>query len=215
VEHACHHCGEAVEDGQPFCRHCGAPQIRVLIETPTEVAFPPVDTPPTQMTLGPPSVTGALLWSRALPAALWGGILAAMSMMLPFGTFGLGLLTAGALAVLLYGRRVSGPLARGSGAKLGAITGGFGFGIYALLMALEMAIFRNSGELKTALIDAVDKAAARSADPQAQAAAAQLKSPEGLALIMGAGLLFLCVVFIVAASLGGAFGSSLLKNRRH
>ena len=140
--------------------------------------------------------------------------MAAMSMMLPFGTFGLGLLTAGTLAVLLYGRRVPGPLAKGSGGKLGAATGALGFGIYALLMALEMAIFRNSGELKAALIDAVDKAAARSADPQAQAAAAQLKSPEGLALIMGAGLLFLCLVFIVAASVGGAFGSSLLKNRR-
>ncbi|HST09963.1 MAG TPA: zinc ribbon domain-containing protein [Terriglobales bacterium] len=30
MEHSCHKCGSTVEDGVPFCKQCGAPQIRVV-----------------------------------------------------------------------------------------------------------------------------------------------------------------------------------------
>src|ERR1051326_7417864 len=29
MDHACHQCGQEIEEGTPFCRHCGAPQIRI------------------------------------------------------------------------------------------------------------------------------------------------------------------------------------------
>jgi hypothetical protein len=159
--------------------------------------------------------TSGLQWPAAFSAATWGAVLAACSMMVPLGTLGLGLLTGGALAVVLYQRRFPGArFTTGMGAKLGALVGALGFGLFSVLTAVELVIFRNSGEMRKALMDAVDKAAQRSADPQAQAAAAQLKSPEGLAFIMIGGMVVMFVIFLMITSLGGAVGARLTGNRK-
>jgi hypothetical protein len=105
-------------------------------------------------------------------------------------------------------------MTRGMGAKLGALAGALGFAVYIVLIAAQVATFRMGGQIRQALLDAVDKAAARSADPQAAAAAAQLKSPEGLAFMMGAFLVIMLLLFLVGASVGGAMGVSLLRKRR-
>jgi len=49
VEHSCHRCGARVEDGNPFCAQCGAPQIRVSVD---QFGTPPSDTP--EMDAGSP-----------------------------------------------------------------------------------------------------------------------------------------------------------------
>jgi hypothetical protein len=201
-----------VEDGLARCRQCTAPQIRVVTEASNKLA-PPSETAAYSF-VAAPALPGAIHWSRAFPAVVWGALLAAVSMIAPLGMLGLGLLMGGALAVASYRRRVPGAMTRGMGAKLGALAGALGFAVYIVLIAAQVATFRMGGQIRQALLDAVDKAAARSADPQAAAAAAQLKSPEGLAFMMGAFLVIMLLLFLIGASLGGALGVSLLRKRR-
>src|SRR5271163_5184776 len=37
MEHPCYKCGQSVEEGVPFCLHCSAPQIRVVMAEPVTV----------------------------------------------------------------------------------------------------------------------------------------------------------------------------------
>ena len=34
MEQPCYKCGQTVEEGIPFCPHCSAPQIRVVVAEP-------------------------------------------------------------------------------------------------------------------------------------------------------------------------------------
>ena len=99
------------------------------------------------------------------------------------------------------------------GARLGAVSGALGFGMFAILTSIEMVVFRSGGELRTALLDAVRQSAARSSDPQAQQMLEYLKTPQGLALVMVLGLLFMFVVFLIFSGLGGAIGAALLRRK--
>jgi hypothetical protein len=68
--------------------------------------------------------------------------------------------------------------------------------------------------VRAALIDVLDRSAQASADPQAQAALARLKTPEGLAFIMAASLFFMLVGFVVFGSVAGAAAASLRNHKR-
>jgi hypothetical protein len=208
VEHACYQCGASVEDGTAFCRQCNAPQIRVGGETPSE---------PMAASLPPPiSPIGStrLQWSQALPAAAQAGLISAVLMFIPFAGFGLGMAAAGVLAVLFYRRRiVIGEITTGLGARLGALSGTLGFGIFAIFTAIELLVFHSGGELRAAMLEAIEQSAARSADPNAQQLLEYLKSPAGLALMMGVGLAVMLVVFLIFSSLGGALGAVLLRRK--
>jgi hypothetical protein len=124
-----------VEDGVPFCPHCGAPQIKVsgpaAVEERAATTFPP-DTPgevqpPAEPVPLQPRRPGAIDWSRGLRAAALAGFLLAICVLfVPVLVAGIGLalrlgqnvigllvmlaswvcMTAcGALAVLFYRRR--------------------------------------------------------------------------------------------------------------
>lgn len=206
MEHPCHQCNAAVEDGTAFCRQCGAPQIRVGGQ---ELAFPPTAT-----AQSPYLPSGGIHWSRALPSATLAGLIAAVLMFIPLGAFGLGMIAAGVLAVLFYRRRDPGEnLSPGAGARLGAVSGVIGFAIFSVFTAVEVLIFHSGGELRAALIEAVEQSAARASDPQAQQILDYLKSPPGLALVMGAGLVVMFFIFIIFSSLGGALGALLLRRK--
>jgi len=157
-----------------------------------------------------------LIWQHALPAAAQAGLIAAILMVIPRGAlFGLGMLLAGFLAVLFYRRRLFGAhLSTGLGARLGALSGMIGFGIFALFTALETVIFHAGGELRTALMQAIDQAAAKNTEPQAQQMLHYLKSPQGLALVMIMGLMMMFVLFLVLSTLGGVVGSALLRHKQ-
>jgi len=135
-------------------------------------------------------------------------------MIVPFGAFGLGMLAAGALSVALYRRRnPAANLTPAMGARLGALSGALGFGIFAILTSVEMVVFRSGGQLRTALLEAVQQSAARSSDPQARQLLEYLKTPQGLALVMVLGLIVMFVAFLVFSSLGGALGAALLRRK--
>jgi hypothetical protein len=205
-----------VEDGTAFCRQCGAPQIRVAGVEPEAIPSSPVSTKDLlPHSLPSTTISGsAIQWSRALPGALIGGFVAAFAMQLPFGLSGLGLLAGGVTAVVLYQRRTFGmPLTGGMGAKLGAFAGAIGFLIFAIFTAVQVAVLNKGAEFRAVLLQALDQAASRSSDPQAQAALAQLRTPEGLAFMMAAGFFMILIVFLILCSVGGALGAVFTRNR--
>jgi hypothetical protein len=157
---------------------------------------------------------GTIEWSQALPAAAIAGLVAAILMVIPLGAFGLGMLAAGALSVLLYRRRNPGAsLTAGVGARLGALSGMLGFGIFAFFTAIETLLFHTGGELRAALLEAIKQSAARSSDPQAQQVIEYLQSPPGLALVMAAGLIVMLIAFLIFSCLGGVIGAALMRQK--
>ena len=99
------------------------------------------------------------------------------------------------------------------GARLGAVSGVLGFGIFAVFTAIEVLVFHSGGQLRAALLEAVQQSASRTSDPQAQQILDYLKSPPGLALVMSLGLAVMFVVFLIFSSLGGALGAVLLRRK--
>jgi hypothetical protein len=209
MEHVCEKCGAPVEDGVAFCQQCGTPQIRVAgLESPLELS-------PDEIVDPHPRDDLSLQWSHAVPSAASAGFVAAISMLFPFGAFGLGMLAAGLISVRIYRRRSAAVVfTSGMGARLGAMTGVIGFFFFAIFTAVEVLVFHSGGELHTALLEAVQQSISRTSDPQAQQALEYLKSPPGLALVMTIGLALIFVIFLILTSLGGAFAAAWSR-RKH
>ncbi|HET7185382.1 MAG TPA: zinc ribbon domain-containing protein [Terriglobales bacterium] len=218
MEHLCHQCGAAVEDGTAFCKHCGAPQIRIAGEEPSTEPLPPgtpddVQPPAEPVPLGAVAPTGpqSLDWSQAVPSAAAAGLFLAVSAVIPTLGFLFWLVAGGTLGVLIYRRRASHPaLTAGLGARIGAVTGLFGFVIFAVIVGLELLATRGSGHFRELLQQVVQQAAARNGDPRAQQAIQTLMTPAGLALLFTVVLVFLLVAFLALSSIGGALGAWLL-----
>lgn len=222
MEHPCHQCGGPVEDGTAFCKQCGAPQIRVAVEEPATAPLPPgtpgeVQPPAEPVTLGgaPGAPPPGIDWSQAVPAAALAGTLLALAWVVPFLGFLLWVLAGGTLGVLMYRRRVSGAtLTPRLGARIGALTGVFGFGVFSVVLALELLATRGSGRLRQMLQQVVQEAAARNPDPRAQAAIQQMMTPAGMALLITVVLVFFLVVFLALSAGGGAVGAWLLGRKQ-
>jgi hypothetical protein len=212
-----------VEEGVPFCKQCGAPQIRVL-------GFEP-EPAPTASTVDPcsdvlpaphlPSVsrqfpmarTGTVQWSRALPGAALGGVFSLLAMVIPYAVFGPAFLLGGALAVMFY-RKSSGGIAPapGAGACIGAASGGFGF-LYLAVLAVATAVYR-SPEVRDAMLESVSQMAARGYDPHKVAQVQELiKSPDGMMLFLAFGLFVMFLIMVVGSSIGGAFYAAWSRKR--
>ena len=201
-----------MESGVPFCQHCRAPQIRV-----SSVEDAPVSTIPVDLSASfqlPPQ-SSPIQWSYALTAAAMAGVISAILMNVFFGFFGIGIAAAGAFAVRLYRQR-SGQvsLLPGAGARIGAVSGVFGFGFFCVIAAVGTALFGGGSQVKLALLSGLEQAAARSQDPQAQAALEKLRAPEGLILVLAFSLAFVFTLFVALSSLGGALAASMSRGRR-
>jgi hypothetical protein len=220
MEHPCHSCHQAVEDGVPFCQHCGAPQIRVatvepLLASESAAEGQSPDAFPTIQHVSP--VASPIEWQNALPAcalaAAIAAVLMALGLMVPF----LAVVGAGFLAVGFYRRRNPDVLIKaGAGARLGAVSGLLCFGMSAVLEALALAIFHKGAVLRDKMLEAIQQAASRTTDPQAVAMLDYLKAPAGMAVMTVFVLIFAFIAFVVLSSLGGALGGILLgrANRR-
>jgi hypothetical protein len=154
-------------------------------------------------------------WRQALPAAVLAGFISAVLMITPLGaSFGLGMLASGFLCVLFYRRRVPhanpGP---GMGARLGAVSGALAFVLFGVLTLLESAILRAGSEFRSVLLQALDQAASRNTDPQAQQLFQYLKTPQGLIVVMIIGLTSMFFAFLLFSSLGGAIGAAMLRRK--
>ena len=221
MEHACHQCNSPVEDGIAFCKHCGAPQIRVTDQEPATAPLPP-GTPAEAQSPAEPVIQGSkpmagpagIDWSQAVPAAAMAGLLLAVAWVIPFVGFQLWLVAGGAVGVAMYRRRApQASLTPGLGARIGAVTGLFGFGVFAIMLALEMLATRGNGRFRQLLQQVVEQAASRNADPRTQQALQQLMTPAGLALLITIMLVFFLAAFMALSSLGGAVGVWLAGKR--
>jgi hypothetical protein len=129
--------------------------------------------------------------------------------------FGVGMLVAGFLSVAFYQRRVKhARITNGMGARLGAAAGAIGSVLFATVTAVATLVFHAGDKLREAALRALDQAAARNPDPQAQEMVQHLKTPEGLVLVVALGMLFTFVFFVLLSSVGGIMGAVFLRKRR-
>jgi hypothetical protein len=220
MEHPCDKCGHIVEDGRPFCGQCGAPQIRVVLpEAVTPVAgsissATPVYSPDSPGALNRSPLSPTIVWPSAIRtcavAALIAALFMAFGLMVPL----LAVLGAGFLAVMIYHRKNPAWLVNArSGAQVGAVCGILFYAFAAVFESVAMAVFHTSGEVRKKMLEALQQAASRSNDPQVQAAFEKLRTPEGIALMLVFGMIFLFLLSIAAGSLSGALTGAFLGRR--
>jgi hypothetical protein len=214
MEQPCYKCGQTLEEGTPFCPHCSAPQIRVLIaEAPQSAGSAAAQNPIQPATVHDPRMPVPLRLGNAIRACSLAAFLAALSMFLGL-TVPAAALGSGFLAVALYRWRAVGPVRAGLGAQLGAISGTLCFGILAALVSMAATVPDYRSKLHDQVLDYMQKAAAsRPADPQVQTLIEQIKTPEGFTMILIIGSVLLFLFFIVLGTVGGLLGGAVLGRR--
>ena len=178
-----------------------------------EIASPNIETLADEAT---PAST-RLVWPKVFYAAFLGGVFSAVAMKFLFGLLGLGFIAGGVIAVYVYRRRVPGAvLSLGSGVKLGAVCGLFGFLVFCGLAMVEIRVTHKGGEIRQAIFASMDKTV-QNADPQmqqqVQEMAERFKTPEGFVALMLFTAAIVCVLFVFFSILGGAIGSSMTRRK--
>jgi hypothetical protein len=207
-----------VEEGRPFCPHCAAPQIRVIIPEAVAVAVSGAATPQAAAALpasqSVPVLALPMQWSQAAKPCAIAALIAAVGMVLKLIVPLIAALGAGFLAVALY-RRSNPEIAVQArvGARLGALCGFFCFCMTAILAAIRVATLHEGGEIRRILTDALQQQASRYSDPQVQASLDFMRSSAGLAFMMVLLAIFGLILFILLGTLGGALGGAALGRR--
>jgi len=143
-----------------------------------------------------------------------GGVISIVTvLLLPIMGWGPAYVLGGAVAVFIYRLRARNVvLTPGAGAKVGAASAGFGFGIMAIILVGTYVY--HPDDLRKLMTDTITQMTARGADPQAaQQMMELLKTPEGLGLFVAFSLSMLFLVFVIASSVGGALCASWLRRR--
>jgi hypothetical protein len=220
MEHSCYKCDYVIEDGRPFCPHCRAPQIRVLIAeavsapalhsdigaTPSDAGLPASQTVPV--------LAVPMQWSQALKPCTLAAVVTSLLMLVGLNPF-VGMLMVGFLAVVFY--RLGNPEASirpGAGARLGALSGLICFALASIVEAVAVLGLHKGAEIRQALLTTINQAASRTSDPQALAMFERFKSPQGLEALMIFGILFGLVAGVLLAAVTGALGGAVLRPRR-
>jgi hypothetical protein len=214
MDQPCYRCGQAVEQGIPFCPHCGAPQIRVMLPEPVTAQIPPDAATLPIESLGAPVVSGIpLAWTHSLRPCALAALVAALLMGLGLNPF-VAMLSVGFLAVIFNRQqRPDSVFNAFAGAKLGALSGLLWFGISAILESLVVAFLHRGAEIRHELISRIEQAASQTSDPQTLAVFDKLKSPGGLEFLIVFGLFFGFVAAIILSGLGGALGAVTFGRR--
>ena len=219
MEQPCYKCGQTVEEGVPFCPHCSAPQIRVLVAepTPSPLAFAPAiaaqdsDVLPASQTV--PVLALPMQWSQAAKPCALAALVAALLMSLGLNPF-VAMLVVGFLAVAFYRQRGRERAVKATaGAGLGALAGLLWFAMSSVFEALIVIVFHKGPELRNALLAKLQEAASQTTDPQVLSVFDRLKSQSGLELLMLSGLVFAFIASLLLGGLGGALGSVILGRR--
>jgi hypothetical protein len=219
MDHTCHQCGQQIEEGTPFCRHCGAPQIRIPgTEEPAMPEGTPGEVQPAAQPVAigrvPASLPAAVDWPQGLPAAGWAGLLLAVAWLVPYLGYFLWILGAGVVAVAFYKRRAPHAVVTPAiGARIGAVTGLFGFAGFALLMAIGLLLLRGSTKFREMLRQSMQQAASANPDPRAQEVLSWMTSPAGMALMVTIVMIIFLIGFIVLSSAGGAIGAKIFQKK--
>lgn len=222
MDHPCYKCGQNVEDGKAFCVQCGAPQIRVAMPEAVAAAgavspdLPifPADSFTNRDITGGSQLRTEIAWARAFRACAVAASIAILITALRLAVPLLAVLGAGCLSVIFY--RTRNPAWRAnarSGAQLGALGGLLFSAISGVFAALVVVLLQAGGEVRQQMIDGLQQVASRSNDPQMQAALEFLKTPEGLAVKVMAGVALVAVLSIAVGGVAGALTASLLGRR--
>jgi hypothetical protein len=218
MEQPCYKCGQAVEQGIPFCPHCSAPQIRVVVAEPAPALVPAADGGTTSQSALPASQTVPVLalpmsWSLALRPCALAALVSSLLMSLGLNPL-VAMFSVGFLAVVFYRQRRPETAVRAvAGIGLGALGGLLWFAISSILETLFVIFLHKGPELRNELIKRIQQAASQTTDPQALEMFDRLKTPGGLEFLMIAGVVLAFVVAIVLAGLGGALGGAILGRR--
>ena len=208
MDHPCHQCGASVEEGRPFCPHCRAPQVRVLVAEPPEPvivgADPTTTTDPLDgLTYRPAATTG--LFRVALQA----GLLGVIANIIPLG---LGMVLTGILAALLYHRAAGHTLSSAKAARLGAMAGAIAFAVSSVLTVLAIVFFHAQDQFHDMLLKAIDQRAALSG-PEVQATLQWMHTPEGFATILAFSMIFALAFSVLFSAVGCVIGAVLFRER--
>ena len=223
-----------MEDGVPFCPHCGAPQIRVAIarEEPDTTPMPAATGEELPAGESAPAQRPEAVFSRADAAlsakyerrvvifsALTAGFAAGIGSLVPFVPFiMLCMVAAGGMAVTLYKRRlpyVSVPTRRGF--RIGALAGLFGFLLNAATSVFGMLSAGNRTALREAMQERLKEALAVNSDPAAKQMVKHLgdmvSTPGGLAAVFAFSLCLFGLLFVLLSGIGGAIGAALFGKK--
>lgn len=216
MELPCYKCGAGVEEGTPFCKHCGAPQIRVLVGPSDAPVIPQIShsapTTPAEPLRLPVFPSMRVEWARALPAAALGGICSVLSMRIPYAMFGPAFLLGGAIAVLFYSRRSDRLPTPIAGAQIGAVSGGLIWLFFSIIMVSTLVYWPEM--LRKQMLDNMAQMAGHGYDPQrTQQIGDLLKTQAGLTAFVVFGVILLFVVFVAGSSIGGALCAAWLAKR--
>lgn len=219
MEQPCYKCGQAVEEGVPFCPHCMAPQIRVVVAEPVPqaaVSVPAAIPAAAESSASPtvPLLALPMQWSQALRPCALAAVVASVLMSLGLNPY-VSMFSVGFLGVIFYRQRRSGTVLNGFfGARLGALSGVFCFVITALLAALAATLPDFRAKFREQLLESAQKfAASHPGFPALQAQLEQLKTPEGLVQAIIVGSIVFFVLSVLLAGLGGALGGAILGRR--
>jgi len=221
-----------VEDGVPFCRHCGAPQIRVLIvgdepaietlapETPGE-GEPPAEPIPggSAPAFATPRRADPLDRRAVIFSALLAGFAAGLGTLLPFvPVMTLSMVAAGGIAVTLYKRKMPYvPVPARRGFRLGALAGLFGFLLNAGASVIGMLSEQNRAALRDAMHERLKEAMSVNSDPSAQQMlnniGDMISTPAGLAALFAFSLLIFGLIFVLLGGIGGSVGAALFGKK--
>ena len=148
-------------------------------------------------------------------AAFYAAIVAAvLSLIQPRGGFILTLPLGGLLSVLLYRRLTLGSgLSPRIGFRLGAFAGLFVFGLLMIVKAAETLALHSEADTHAQVMQIIQQAQARNPDPQARQAFEYFMTPQGMAVMMVIGFVFMGVLFVLLSGAGGAISASLLRRK--
>jgi hypothetical protein len=219
MEQSCYKCGQPVEEGIPFCPHCAAPQIRVVIAQPTPVLAVAADTPATtessSVSAGQsiPVVAVPMRWSGAMKPCTLAAVVGVLLMFLGLYPF-VAMLCVGFLAVIFF--RQSNPsfsIRTATAARVGALSGLLWFAISSIALTLFTIILHKGPEIRTQILDKLQQTASQTTDPQLIAMFDRFKSPAGLEFLMIASLVLAFLAALVLGSLGGMLGGFVMARR--
>ncbi len=218
MEQACYKCRQVLEEGVPFCPHCAAPQIRVVISEPPPLPSAMVITDSLVSATLPASQTLPVLalpmqWSDAFRPCALAALVASLLMAMGLNPF-VAMFSVGFLAVVFYRqRRREVPLRVITAAGVGALGGLLWFAMSSILETLVVIFLHQGPELRSQLLAKIQQAASQANDPQVQAIFERFKTQGGLEFLMLTGLFFALLAAIVLGGVGGALGGAILGRR--
>jgi hypothetical protein len=219
MEQPCYKCRQVVEEGIPFCPHCSAPQIRVVIAEPAPPSLAFAAAAESQdSTILPASQTLPVLalpmqWSEAFRPCALAALVASLLMALGLNPF-VAMFSVGFLAVVFYRQRRREIVIKAiTGAGIGALGGLLWFAMSSVLEALIVIVLHKGPELRNELMIRIQQAASQTSDPQVLAIFDRFKTEGGLEFLMLTGLFLAFLAAIVLGSLGGALGGAILGRR--